>query len=266
MDLSIKEIVPDPNRMNIGKELDPRLPDISTGSLGLMIGGVKTGKTTIITNMLLRADMYKDCFSNVYIFSNTIMNDSTGRWLKESYPETIFSDYSDAVLLKIIRHQEQILQSGMERPAPIAIILDDFVGISRNSEVYKLATRYRHYNCGLLLFSSQGFKEVHPLVRSNMTFALLGKNSNSRELSKITEELGSSMGGDQNFLSICKHVWKVPYHFVHIDYSENPPDMYDGFEKKVWEGGRALEKMKNVTNMEESDSDDEVILEIDDNT
>ena len=30
--------------------------------------------------------------------------------------------------------------------------------------VYKLASRYRHYSIALLMFSSQVFKEIHPLV------------------------------------------------------------------------------------------------------
>jgi len=258
-DLSIKEVVPDPDRMDIGKELHENLPDVSTGALGLMIAPVKSGKSTIITNLLLNHNFYRDCFDQVHIISNTIMNDNTSRFLKESFPGTIYGSYSDRIIQAII-DQQLSYKKKADRPV-IAVILDDFVGIPRNSLVYKLASRYRHYGIGLLLFSSQVFKEVHPLVRTNMTFSVIGKNSNAREMAKITEELGSSFGSDDNFKRICKHVWKTPYAFLHIDHSENPPHAYHSFERKIWDGTRALEKMKGVVNQSDSDDSDEEDLQ-----
>ena len=75
--LTILEVQPDPDRMDIGKELHPNLPDISSGALGLMVAPVKSGKSTIITNLLLNENFYKNCFDQVHIISNTIMNDNT---------------------------------------------------------------------------------------------------------------------------------------------------------------------------------------------
>jgi hypothetical protein len=252
-DLSIKEVIPDPDRMDIGKEIHPNLPDISTGALGLMVAPVKSGKSTIITNLLLNHNFYRDCFDQVHIISNTIMNDNTSRFLKESFPGTVYGSYSDRIIQAII-DQQLSYKNKKDRPI-IAIILDDFVGIPRNSLVYKLASRYRHYGIALLLFSSQVFKEVHPLVRTNMTFSILGKNSNAREMLKITEELGNSFGGDNNFKRICKHVWKTPFAFVHIDHTENPPTAYQSFERMVWDGRKPLEPMKGVQPTSDSDDD-----------
>ena len=260
-DLTIKEVIPDPDRMDIGKELHENLPDISTGALGLMIAPVKSGKSTIITNLLLNHNFYRDCFDQVYIISNTIMNDNTSRFLKESFPGTVYGSYSDKLVQSII-DQQLSFKNKKDRPI-IAIILDDFVGISRNSLIYKLASRYRHYGIALLLFSSQVFKEVHPLVRTNMTFSVIGKNSNAREMSKITEELGSSFGSDENFKRICKHVWKEPYAFVHIDHTENPPHAYSCFTRKIWDGKRPLEKMKGVVAASDSDTEDDVEINTD---
>jgi hypothetical protein len=181
------------------------------------------------------------------------MNDNTSRFLKESFPGTVYGSYSDRTIQAII-DQQLSYKNKKDRPI-IAIILDDFVGIPRNSLVYKLASRYRHYGIALLLFSSQVFKEVHPLVRSNMTFSILGKNSNAREMNKITEELGNSFGGDNNFKRICKHVWKTPYAFLHIDHTENPPTAYQSFERMVWDGRKPLEPMKGVQATSDSDDD-----------
>ena len=261
--LTILEVTPDPDRMKmaIDKDLHPHLPDISTGQLGVLVAPVRTGKSTIITNLLANEAFYKDCFDQVHIFSNTIMNDSTSRFLKELFPGTIHGEYSDAAVKRIVASQESFKDKS-ERPF-IAIILDDFIGISRNSYIYKLSTRYRHAGIGLLLFSSQGFKEMHPLVRTNMTFALLGKNSNRNEREKISQELGNSFGTDDNFHRLCKHIWRTPYHFAYIDYTTNPPDMFDTFSTKIWENGRPLIKMKGVVPMESDSEDDDDAEKID---
>ena len=258
-DLSIKEVVPDPDRMDIGRVLHPNLPDISTGALGLMVAPVKSGKSTIITNLLLNHNFYRDCFDQVHIISNTIQNDNTSRFLKESFPGTVYGEYSDRIIQAII-DQQLSYKNKKDRPI-IALILDDFVGIPRGSLVYKLASRYRHYGIALLMFSSQVFKEVHPLVRSNMTFSILGKNSNAREMAKITEELGNSFGSDENFKRLCKHIWKEPYAFVHIDHTQNPVHAYSSFMRKVWDGKKPLEKMKGVVAQSDSDTEEDDVDE-----
>ena len=127
-ELDILPVVEDPDKMQmaINKELHENLPDIESGSLGLIIAPVKAGKSTIITNLLLNSNFYRDCFDAVHIFSNTIMNDNTSRFLKEQYPDTIHGEYSDATLNKILQYQESFTNKA-DRPF-ICIIIDDFLG------------------------------------------------------------------------------------------------------------------------------------------
>ena len=257
-ELDILPVVEDPDKMQmaISKELHENLPDIESGALGLIIAPVKSGKSTIITNLLLNSNFYRDCFDAVHIFSNTIMNDNTSRFLKEQYPDTIHGEYSDATLNKILQYQESFPNKA-DRPF-ICIILDDFLGsVSRNSAVYKLSSRYRHYGIGLLLFSSQQYKELHPIVRTNLTFGIFGRNSNKNEKDKISAEMGSAFGSENNFLSMARHVWKTPYAFLHLDFTTNPPTAYDRFKQKIFENGKPLIKMKNVSKTEDADSSDE---------
>ena len=86
------------------------------------------------------------------------------------------------------------------------------------------------------------------------------KNNNAREMGKILEELGSSFGSDNNFKYLCKHVWRTPYAFAHINYAENPPHMYHCFDRLIWDGTKPLEKMRRVqaTSDAEDSSEDEV--------
>ena len=56
-DLSILAIKEEGNENKLKKKLHPNLPDISTGQVGILISPVKTGKSTIISNLLLKASI-----------------------------------------------------------------------------------------------------------------------------------------------------------------------------------------------------------------
>ena len=66
------------------KPLHPHLPQPCANVLH--ISPVKTGKSTIISNLLLSPEFYgQDYFDRVKIMSNTINSDDTSRFLKELY-------------------------------------------------------------------------------------------------------------------------------------------------------------------------------------
>ena len=80
-------------------------------------------------------------------------------------------NYSDELIHNLVKKQESYTKQ--EQPE-IALILDDVLGtgvgsVRKNSEVNMLATRFRHYNIKLLLFSSQVFRYVSNVIRSNST-------------------------------------------------------------------------------------------------
>ena len=151
-DLDILPIKADGTEQQLPRKLHPNLPNVATGQVGILISPVKTGKSTIISNLLLNPNFYKDCFDMVYIISNTINNDRTSRFLKEEFPQTIFDDLSkiDETIQNIIDYQDSFPRG--QKPF-IAVVLDDFLGIKKSSKINYLATRARHYNIGLLLFA-----------------------------------------------------------------------------------------------------------------
>ena len=66
------------------KPLHPHLPQ--PPACVLMVSPVKTGKSTIISNLLLNPAFYgPDYFDDTFIISNTINNDLTSRFLKEHF-------------------------------------------------------------------------------------------------------------------------------------------------------------------------------------
>jgi hypothetical protein len=232
MDLTILPIKESGDEQKLKKPIHPNLPNIATGQLGLMISPVKTGKSTIISNLLLSPAFYRDQFDIVYVISNTIHNDTTSRFLKEKFPDTVFDQYSDETIKNIINYQKSFPKK--DQPF-IAIILDDFLGIKSNSMIYFLATRFRHYNIGLLLMASQLFRGLPPVLRQNATFAIIGSpNPSEFELSKMAEEYGSVFGGEKNFLALYKEATPERYDFLYLDLASNPPLAYKNFTKQIY--------------------------------
>ena len=71
--------------------------------------------------------------------------------------------------------------------------------------IYHLATRFRHYNIGLLLFASQLFRGLPPVLRQNATFAIIGgPNPSDFEIAKMAEEFGGRYGGEKNFIQLYR--------------------------------------------------------------
>jgi hypothetical protein len=213
------------------KQIHPHLPNVQGyggGSLLLMISPVKTGKSTIISNMLLSDEMYgQDYFDDVYILSNTIANDLTSRYLKDAFD--VQDHYSDEFIDNIIERQKS------------------FDKKDQPEIVNHLASRFRHYNIRLLLFSTQKFKgAVSPIIRGNATDVIVGSPfPNQRELLAIAESYADSFGGIENFLKIYKLSTPNRYDFLYLDLQENPPLAYHNFEKLIARGNEIINENNN---------------------
>ena len=70
-----------------------------------------------------------------------------------------------------------------------------FLGtIRREADINHLASRFRHYNIKMLLMSSQNYRAVSPVIRSNATNMIIGSPfPNMKELGKIAEEIGDQV-------------------------------------------------------------------------
>lgn len=214
-------------------DFDDRLPNINKGSMTVMIAPPQSGKSVLISNLMLNPNMYADKLDEVHIFSPTIFNDKTSRFLKQKYEGTCYDGYSDQIVEKIIRDQEEYEID--ERPT-LGIILDDIVGlIPTNSKINYLCSRYRHFNIKLLLFSSQLIKGLPPVVRANASNILIFPNSNSNELRKIVEEWAGVVGGQSKFLELYNKVCCEKYQFLHLDLSHTPTRVYKNFEELIHE-------------------------------
>ena len=165
------------------KPLHPHLPQQS--ALDLHCSPVKTGKSTIISNLMLSDQFYgQDFFDRVKIMSNTIMNDDTSRFLKDAFD--VEDHYEDRFVDDLISSQNKFDKEDMPS---VAVICDDLLGsIRREAKLNHLASRFRHYNIQLLYFSSQNFRKVSNIIRQNATNVIIGSPfPNQKELGKIAE-------------------------------------------------------------------------------
>jgi len=215
------------------KPLHPHLPQ--PPACVLMVSPVKTGKSTIISNLLLNDKFYgPEYFDDVMVISNTINNDLTSRFIKEHFD--VEDHYDDAMIEKLIERQTSFKKK--EDQPEVALVLDDILGsLKSGSLVNTLSARFRHYNIKLLLFSTQVFRYVNNVVRQNTTDLIVGSPfPNRKELLKVAEEYGSVVGGQQNWLKIYAAATPERYNFLYMDLQSNPVKCYRNFEVLVSEG------------------------------
>ena len=119
---------PDEKEESRHAPLHPHLPQVEGfggGALCLLVSPVRTGKSTLISNMLLNDQFYdaQERFDNVSIISNTIANDITSRFLRKAFDT--YDSYSDEIVNGIVERQKAYEK---EEQPEIAVVLDDRLG------------------------------------------------------------------------------------------------------------------------------------------
>ena len=230
-----------------GEEIHPHLPQVGGfggGSLTLLIGAVKTGKSTMLSNMFLNDNFYgQDLFDYVKIMSNTISNDITSRYMKEAYDVDDY--YDDSIIHGILENQKKYEKH--EQPK-IALICDDLLGsVPRSGLLWQLCSRYRHYNIRSLCISSQNYRMVNHVARQNcQNLIITSPFPNFKEMLKIAEEFGDVVGGQKAFLAIYKYATPERYNFLHMDLQSNPVKCYKNFDELIAEGQTTYFDMGSV--------------------
>ena len=242
MEGKVPQIYPvkDPPKEKPRKITHPNLPELPC--IMCLVMPTKSGKSTILSNLLLRDDFYKDAMDNVTIMSNTIDQDITSRFLKKACD--CYTGYDDNVLAGIIEQQKQF----------------DILGsVKRNSYLNHLVTRSRHYGVGLLAVSVQSFKAVGPTIRNNTNAFICGNLQNMSELDKISQEFSGMFGGDEKFRKIYHKATEVRYDFLYLDLQSNPARAFKCFETQIAEGDRLLFGEKPINKIPDIKTEEEII-------
>ena len=209
-------------------EIAPKLPMRS-----MLCGPSSSGKTVLLSNMIL--DIYRGCFSRIYIWSPSINVDSTWKPVKDYIRDHIkpndrekcyFDSYEPSELEQVIKTQQKVIDYQKEQKHKdlyqILILVDDFVddpNFTRKSQLlHQLYIRGRHYMISTIT-ATQVYKAVSPVIRKNMTHLFIYRLRNYADLQAIVEEM-SAVYDPKTLLQIYHEAIDEPYSFLYINRME----------------------------------------------
>ena len=196
----------------------------------LAIGPSGSGKSVALQNMVL--DIYRNCFSRVYIFSPSIHIDSIWdevktyikKELKPSKDEKYLFDHYDPKDLEAIISQQYKITDYLKKQKKkklfqILIIIDDFADspeFTRKSPLlHQLYIRGRHSMISIIT-ATQVYKVISPIVRKNVTDLIIFKLRNYADLEGIVEEL-AALTDKKIIHNIYKQATAEPYAFLYVN-------------------------------------------------
>ena len=214
----------------------------------IVLGPSGSGKTVLLTNLIL--DVYKGCFSRIYIFSPSIDVDATWRPVKDYIKDNdmcgkddqcFFDHYDPEDLEKIIETQRKVVQYMKDHKKKklyqILILVDDFAddpSFSRNSKLlHSLFTRGRHSMISTIV-ATQKFVAIHPIIRTNATELYVYRLRNQKDLESFLEEL-SALYDKKTLLKLYQHATDAPFSFLYVKLTaHDKKDMfYSNLSKKL---------------------------------
>jgi hypothetical protein len=247
-DLEKLKIVPIQEEEDEGKvkrPIHPNLPNIYKGQLICIVAPIRSGKSVTWNNLLLNDSFYNDLFPNdaVHIVSNTISSDSTSRFAYQKFKNNCHEIYSDKIIRDLIKRQKAKIEN-KEDDTSFALILDDLLGQfpkngRKGMEAINFATRFRHYvkkpDPCLVLYSTQRYFDLNPVVRNNCTSMLISGNIKSqKELEQISHDFADTFGGIDKFNEMLSEVRKEPFNWLYLRLDKNPPQAFKNFQQQLF--------------------------------
>jgi hypothetical protein len=207
----------------------------------VVLGPSGSGKTVLLTNMIL--DIYKNCFSRIYIFSPSINVDSVWIPVKKyiehemkidtKKEQCYFEEYNVHDLKNIIDTQHQIIEFMKSKKDKnlfqILIIIDDMADnpkLCRNSQLLNsLYIRGRHNQISTIT-SVQKLRSLSTIIRVNTTELYIYRLRNYKEIESLVEEL-SALYPKKIIFQIYNLATESTHSFLYIKLTEhNKKDMF----------------------------------------
>jgi hypothetical protein len=225
----------------------PKLP-----MRAVIVGPSGSGKSLMLTNLIM--DIYKNCFSRIYIFSPSIHLDMG--WLvvkkyieedlklKETDDDKFYYDHYDpADLQRILDNQKEVAEYMKKRPDKykkiyqIMIVIDDFSDdlkfVHNSPLLFALYCRGRHSAISTII-SSQSYVCQAPLIRKNMLSLFVFRLRNIRDYELIEQEIGA-LFSKKEFRQLYEYATNQPYGFLYLDLTAKDKNnmAYSKFEQKL---------------------------------
>ena len=222
----------------------PKLPFRS-----IIVASSTGGKTVLIQNLIL--NVYKNCFSRIFIFSPSVHNDPTFVEVKKYQREEMkvddtkeqvyFDEYRPEELENIINTQRKVIHymknTKMKKLYSILIVIDDFSDdpkFLRYSKIlHGLFTRGRHDAISCIC-SLQKYKTVANIIRVNASSLYIFRLKNASELMSFIEENAAIVDKDKLLEMYHTAINHSPYSFFFVNLNSKDVNsmFYINFEKR----------------------------------
>jgi hypothetical protein len=217
MSLKIKPVEIDESKYNTA-ELKPFI----FPSLSVFVGHVASGKSTLLYNLIkLTEPIFK---GNVILISPTILNDPIQQKLVE---DDMLLEHYDFYSNDLMQHILETIKEDKEEK--YLIVFDDILSMTPKHMTREgrwwnsYISQYRHRpNEGQvsLMFFLQYFKDLSPVIRSNLSYlGLLGVHS-EKHIKQYAEELSAATGGtEESFYNVYNEAKKGnKFDFLLLDF------------------------------------------------
>jgi hypothetical protein len=208
----------------------PMVPEVPFRSV--ILGPSGSGKTILLQNMIL--DIYRNCFSRIYIFSPSVDIDATWSPVKDYIEKELkikntdedkylFNHYDPEALHNIIDTQHKVVEfqkkQNHKKLFSILIVIDDFAdesSFSRHSKMlHALYTRGRHSSISVIT-GTQKFSALAPIIRVNSTELYVYRLRNYNDLQCFIDEV-SAVLEKKLLLQIYNMATKEPFSFLYVN-------------------------------------------------
>ena len=180
-------------------DVAPRIPFsmVITGQSG-------SGKTVLLSNLIL--DIYKGCFSRVFIWSSSIELDPVWTPVKKYIEHDLnvnpekekvyFDTFNIEEMQKVLDLQHKINQfqkkKGYTKLFSVLFLIDDFIDqasfAKHNNLLNALYIKARHYGVSIIS-SSQKYNGLSTTIRTNSRQLMFFKLRNYKEVESVLDEL-----------------------------------------------------------------------------
>lgn len=190
-------------------------PDVA--SYMVFCGKSRSGKSSLLTSLLLDKNMYKRAFHNVLIviplhsFTSMAEKDNPFAELDES---KVFHDLDLDTLERILSQ----IEGYADQEEDTLLIIDDFAAELKDRKILRLLNKMinnrRHERLSIWM-SVQTYKSIPLSNRKTINYLVLFKPSNMAEQKAVWEEL--TLIPREKFDEICDHVFDRPHEYLVID-------------------------------------------------
>ena len=180
-------------------EVAPRIP------FSIVITGQsRSGKTVLLSNLIL--DIYKGCFSRIFIWSSSIDLDPVWTPVKKYIEKDLnvnpekekvyFDTFNIDEMQKVLDLQHKINQFQKKNEHPklfsVLFLIDDFIDqasfAKHNNLLNALYIKARHYGVNIIS-SSQKYNGLSTTIRTNSRQLIFFKLRNYKEVESVLDEL-----------------------------------------------------------------------------